>query len=263
MTDKSPSEILERQSSRSNWSGAEGGNVKHIVRCLDLFCCGGGAGSGYAQAGMEVTGVDIESQPQYPFAFVQGDALEYLCEHGHKFDFIHASPPCQGYSSHVSSRSSRWVPTAGKDEPKLIADVRALLQESGKPWVIENVMGARHSMNATLLLCGTMFGLPTPRHRLFETSWMVMQPHHPPCRGVAKAYAAKRGWEYRDMTVTGKGRRKGTAQRWAEVLGIGHALTQHQLAEAIPPAYTRWIGEQFLTANIALCVKTHSKESAQ
>ena len=223
--------------------------MKAIVRCLDLFCCGGGAGSGYAKAGMEVTGVDIEPQPQYPFTFAQADALEFLREFGHEFDFIHASPPCQGYSSHVSSRSSKWVPHSGKDEPRLISAVRDLLREIGKPWVIENVMGARREMNATLLLCGSMFGLPTSRHRLFETSWMVMQPHHPPCRGIAKDYAAKRGWEYRDMTVTGKGRRRGTAQRWAEVLGMGHAMTQHQLAEAIPPAYTEWIGREFLKAN--------------
>jgi DNA (cytosine-5)-methyltransferase 1 len=221
--------------------------MKPLVRCLDLFCCGGGAGTGYSMAGMEVTGVDIDPQPQYPFAFVQSDAVEFLCKFGHEFDFIHASPPCQGYSSHVSSRSSKWVPHDGKDEPRLIAKVRDALREVGKPYVIENVMGARSEMNATLMLCGTMFGLPIARHRLFETSFMVTQPEHDNCRGVAKKYAARRGWEYRDMSCTGKGRRKGTAIRWAEVLGVSHAMTQHQLAECIPPAYTRWIGEQFLS----------------
>ena len=216
------------------------------VRCLDLFCGGGGAGSGYAKAGMIVTGVDIAPQPQYPFTFVQSDAVEYLYKFGQDFDFIHASPPCQGYSNHVYSCSSKWVPHSGKDEPRLIEIVRDRLIEIGKPWVIENVIGARHEMDANLLLCGSMFGLPTPRHRLFETSFPLTQPPHPNCRGNAKNYAETHGWDCRDMCVAGKGRRKGTAQRWAKVLGVSHDRTQHQLAEAIPPDYTEWIGREFL-----------------
>lgn len=215
------------------------------VKCLDLFCCGGGAAAGYAAAGMIVTGVDIEPQPNYPFAFVQSDAIEYLKKHGGEFDFIHASPPCQGYSSHVVSRSSKWVPHLGKDEPRLIDAVREVLLRLGKPFVIENVMGARNDMRTDLLLCGTMFGLPISRHRIFETSFEIAQPNHPKCKGVAKSFAEIRGWEYRDMSVTGKGRRAGTADRWKEILGIEHAMSQHQLAEAIPPAYTRYIAEQW------------------
>lgn len=216
------------------------------MRLLDLFCCGGGAARGYAQAGFEVVGVDIEPQPNYPYQFCQADALSFLDAHGSSFDAIHASPPCQGYSSHVSSISSRWVPTKGKDEPRLIAQVREKLQAIGKPYVIENVMGARSEMQATVVLCGTMFGLPIPRHRLFECSFPVAQPPHPACRGVAKRFAAARGWEYRDMSVTGKGRRAGTAERWKELLGLEGSMTQHQLAEAIPPAYTEYIGRQIL-----------------
>jgi DNA (cytosine-5)-methyltransferase 1 len=218
------------------------------VKLLDLFCCGGGAARGYAAAGFQVTGVDLEPQPAYPYAFHQGDALEYLAAHGHAFDLIHASPPCQGYSRHVSSRASEWVPTLGKDEPRLIAAVRELLDTIGKPYVIENVMGARSDMRADLTLCGTMFGLPIARHRLFEASFPIAQPEHPPCRGVAKAYAAERGWAYRDMSVTGKGRHAGTSDRWKEILGIdpAAAMTQHNLAECIPPAYTEYIGRQVM-----------------
>lgn len=221
-------------------------NVSQKPRLLDLFCCGGGAAMGYSRAGFQVVGVDIEAQPNYPFEFVQGDAMEYLAKYGAEFGLIHASPPCQGYSRHVSSRASKWVPTLGKDEPRLIAAVRTILAASGKPWVIENVMGARAEMNAGLTLCGTMFGLPICRHRLFETSFRVIQPFHPKCRGVAKAHAIAKGWEYRDMSVTGKGRRAGTSARWAQLLGVTWPMSQHQMAEAIPPAYTEYVGNEFL-----------------
>lgn len=216
---------------------------------LDLFCCGGGASEGYSRAGFTVTGVDIQAQPEYRHTFHQGDALEYLEAYGDTFDVIHASPPCQGYSSHVSSASSAWTPTKGKDEPRLIGHVRELCQRIGKPYVIENVMGARRSMNANLMLCGTMFGLPIARHRLFETSMWIPQPNHEDCRGVAKRFAAEKGWEYRDMSVTGKGRRAGTSARWKEILGITWNLRQSQLAEAIPPAYTEYIGTYILREN--------------
>ena len=106
------------------------------MRCLDLFCCGGGAGMGYHLAGMEVVGVDIEPQPKYPFAFVQEDALEYLAAHGHEFDFIHASPPCQGYS-HLTPAKNKG------DHERMIPAVRELMIKTGKPYVIENVAGAR------------------------------------------------------------------------------------------------------------------------
>ena len=126
--------------------------MKAIVRCLDLFCCEGGAGMGYHLAGMEVTGVDIAKQPRYPFAFAQADALEFLREFGDEFDFIHASPPCQGYS-HLTPAANRG------DHAKLIPAVRELLEASGKPWVIENVQGARRELRDPVMLCGSMFGL--------------------------------------------------------------------------------------------------------
>ncbi len=226
-------------------------DAKRPVRVLDLFCCEGGAARGYAAAGMEVVGIDIENRGKnYPFEFHQADAIAYLLAHGRKFDLIHASPPCQGYSPHVSSRSSKWVPTLGKDEPRLIEPLRAALEAVNRPYVIENVMGARDALNPNLLLCGTMFDLPISRHRLFETSFAVKQPEHGQCRGVAKRFAAERGWEYRDMSVTGKGRRAGTAERWREIMGIHdeHPMSQSAIAEAIPPAFSLYIGVQFMVA---------------
>lgn len=188
-----------------------------VLKALDLFCCGGGASRGLALAGFEVTGVDIEPQPNYPFNFIQGDALTVDLS---GYDLVWASPPCQGYSKHVSSQSSKWTPTKGRDEPKLISLVRKRLQSCGVPYVIENVRGAKDHMINPIQLCGTMFGLPISRHRWFESSWVITPPPHIKCRGVAKRFAEENGWEYRDMSVTGKGRRIGTSSRWKKFLGL-------------------------------------------
>lgn len=221
-------------------------------RLLDLFCGAGGAAMGYHRAGFEVVGVDIKPQPDYPFRFIQADVMQYTgdaldSDGTWVFDAIHASPPCQGYSPHVTS-DGKWDRTKGKDEARLIAAVRGLCEESGLPYVIENVVGARRELRGPLLLCGTMFGLPIPRHRLFESPFLGAwdAPLHPDCRGVAARYADKRGWDRRDMTVTGKGRNAGTSERWMEVMGIDWHMSQHQLREAIPPAYTEWIGRQLI-----------------
>ena len=217
-------------------------------RILDLFCGGGGAADGYARAGWEVVGVDIDPQPHYPFEFIQADALTFLTGFGGGYyDAIHASPPCQPYSKAVTSRSSKWNDTLGKDEPALIEPLRLLLRDTRLPYVIENVADARPHLCNPVTLCGSMFGLDIPRHRLFETNWPLMQPDHPVCRGMAKRAAARRGWDYRDMSVTGKGRNAGTADRWAELLGMDRVMRQHDLKEAIPPAFTEHVGRWLLT----------------
>jgi len=208
------------------------------MRILDLFCGGGGAAAGYANVGWEVIGVDIDPQPSYPFLMIRADWSQVSSS---GFDAIHASPPCQPYSSAVSSRSSKWNDTLGKDEPALIEPLRAHLMASGLPYVIENVIGAPLE---GFVLCGSMFGLDIPRHRIFETNVPMIAPLHPDCRGIAKRASERRGWDYRDMSVTGKGRHAGTSERWAELLGITHPMRQHDLKEAIPPAYTEWIGNQ-------------------
>jgi len=217
------------------------------MRVLDLFCGGGGAAEGYRRAGCELVGVDLDDHSAnytHVGRFYQADALEFLRLNGHLFDLIHASPPCQAYSTAVVSKSSRWNHTRGKDEPMLIEPLRELLEASGKPYIIENVRGAREYLQDPIELCGTMFDLPTSRHRYFECYPRLAAPAHPKCIGVAKRFAAEKGWEYRDMSVTGKGRRAGTAERWKEILGIEHHMTQHELAESIPPAYTHYLAKQ-------------------
>jgi DNA (cytosine-5)-methyltransferase 1 len=131
------------------------------VKLLDTYCGAGGCAVGYHRAGFEVVGVDINPQPRFPFEFHQGDAIEYIREHGHEFDVIHASPPCQ--------RFSEATPMERRDKhPDLIAPTREAMQATGKPYVIENVENARAELANPVKLCGTMFGLPIWRHRYFE-----------------------------------------------------------------------------------------------
>ena len=296
------------------------------VRLLDLFCGAGGAAMGYHRTGFdEIVGVDNVHQPRYPFEFVQADALEYLAEHGHDYEAIHASPPCQGYSI---MHNLPWL--RGREYPLLILPTLSMLEGLGKPYVVENVMGARHG-SATLRkrgleshglkagwLCGAMFGLPFYRHRLFETNWMWLAPGHPRHksqrprgitsdsrgRGITEQVVANpvnSEWrQYHDgalnilsgyekvpfsyPTIVGErlranGRPKdskiGLSNGMPETqlanwqngaqgngVGIGHAkgwrlaaeamgidwMKRDELTQAIPPAFTEFIGRQLLEA---------------
>ena len=140
------------------------------MRILDLFCCAGGSAKGYANAGFDVVGVDVEPQPHYPYEFHQSDALSFPFD---GFDAIHASPPCQGYSVTRAMHQ-------GKQHPMLIESTRARLVSSGLPYVIENVPGA--PLQNPVTLCGEMFGLRVIRHRLFESNFYIPQPRHAPHR---------------------------------------------------------------------------------
>lgn len=203
-------------------------------RLLDLFCGAGGAGMGYHRAGFDVTGVDINPQPRYPFAFIQGDALEYVRQHGHEFDAIHASPPCQAFTS----LQGRWR----REYPDLIAATRAEIQGTGRPYVIENVAGA--PLINPLMLCGSMFDLRVIRHRLFECSpsiwWSPGDCTHPRGAVGRRGHLGDREW----MTVTGHFSDVAKAR---VVMGIDW-MAQRELSQAIPPAYTEWIGRQLLAA---------------
>lgn len=145
-----------------------------LVRLLDLFCCEGGAGAGYTRAGFAITGVDITPQPKNPHRVIVADAVEYVRAHGHEYDAIHASPPCQAYSKALRHMA--------KPQPMLIDAIREALEDSGKPWVIENVVGAPLANCSDLFgahgveLCGTMFGLQIYRHRIFQTSFPIHAP---------------------------------------------------------------------------------------
>ena len=211
---------------------------------LDAFCKAGGASVGYARAGFQVIGVDLHPQPRYPFPFVQAEAVGYIARYGYQYDAIHASPPCQGYTA------MRHAPGA-LGAPRLIEVVRQRLVETGRPYIIENVPGA--PLQAPLVLCGSMFGLGAQgcwlqRHRLFETSVPLVQPAcaHPagPVIGVYGGHARRR--------AAGHGGR-GTRDIWqgghraaaAEALGIDW-MTLEELSEAIPPAFTEYVGRRLL-----------------
>jgi DNA (cytosine-5)-methyltransferase 1 len=227
-------------------TNSDGGLPPAKPRLLDLFCGAGGCAVGYARAGFEVVGVDHVKQPRYPFEFVQGDALEYLAAHGPEFDAIHASPPCQGYS-----QTRFVVSTKGKDYPQLLGKTRSAMEATGLPWVIENVPGAPMG---GVELCGTMFGLGVRRHRLFEASFLLVGPavgctHRGSDLGVyagkvtrlgtkAAAYVASSGrTHYRPQLAS---RPEG-----AEAMGIGW-MNPAELSQAIPPAYTEFVGRQLI-----------------
>lgn len=203
-------------------------------RCLDLCCAGGGASFGYEQAGFEVTGVDIEFQPKYKSTFFQEDAIEFLKRYHHDYDFFHASPPCQEYS--LSTKQFRMK---GKQYPQLISQLRTEFIKIGKPYVIENVPGS--PLLNPIMLCGTMFGLPTYRHRLFESNVHLFQPMHekhlqPNCR-MGRKPKSNEFIQYVGHFSGIKIVQKFTGLHW---------LGQKELAQSIPPQYTYYIGLQII-----------------
>lgn len=209
------------------------------VKLLDLYCCQGSAGYGYEQAGFDVTGIDLCPQPKHRGKFIQSDAIDYLLEHGHKYDFIHASPPCQEYS--MSSKQFRLL---GKKYPTLIEATRAALLKIGKPYVLENVPGS--PLINPVTLCGTMFGLPTYRHRLFETNWDLPQPLHMP--HVAKQ--AKMGRSIKEGEFIQYMGHFSGVQYVKDFTGC-QWMDQYGLAQSIPPQYTKYIGLKYLSSKIS------------
>ncbi|GIW60772.1 MAG: hypothetical protein KatS3mg087_1838 [Patescibacteria group bacterium] len=156
-------------------------------KLLDLFCGAGGAGMGYHLAGFDVTGVDIKPQPSYPFRFVQADAFEFLEEFGHEYDVIHASPPCQAHTPVRNINKNLY----NRDRyPDLIEQTRSALRETGKIYVIENVVGA--PLVNPILLCGEMFGLRVFRHRLFEVNRFILAPPHPKHSRTSTSFGTKK-----------------------------------------------------------------------
>lgn len=214
-------------------------------RILDLYCCQGGAGRGYAEAGLEVIGVDIDPQPRYPYPFIQSDAVALLGRLAEgrvieaagrgftvdDFDAIHASPPCQLYSNAHKLRAN--------EHPDLVGPTRELLSQIGLPWVIENVPGA--PLIEPVELCGAMFGLGTYRHRLFESNWAIEVPEHP-AHTTKTTKMGRAPVEGEMMHVVGNF--SGVAKA-KEAMGIDW-MNRDGLRESIPPAYTRFIGEQIM-----------------
>jgi DNA (cytosine-5)-methyltransferase 1 len=212
-------------------------------RLLDLFCGAGGAAMGYHRAGFEVVGVDIKPQPRYPFEFIQADALWWIGKNGAwEFDAIHASPPCQ---THVKGMAA--VNRAlGREyaHVNLIPETRELLRATGLPYVIENVVGA--PLENPVRLCGSSFNLAVRRHRLFECSFPLLVP---PCD-----HSRQNGDHWTSFRPNGETRRSKVVQvygqaaerhEWGPAMGIDW-MTYAELAEAIPPAYTEFIGEALM-----------------
>lgn len=214
-------------------------------RLLDLFSCAGGAAMGYHRAGFDVVGVDIVPQPRYPFTHVVSDALEYLAAHGHEYDAIHASPPCQAYSTITKMHGSAQVAS----HPDLVAPSRDLLRSIGRPYVIENVAGA--PLIDYVTLCGSMFGLGLHpdrpvylrRHRIFESPVWISPPG--PCAHDGTALQVNGhpgGSSKRDPKAA-----FGSSAEWARAMGIDW-MQAPEMAEAIPPAYTEWVGRALIDA---------------
>jgi DNA (cytosine-5)-methyltransferase 1 len=238
--------------SRNGHGRRNNGSLGRKFRLLDLFCCAGGAGAGYSRAGFEVVGVDNKPQPNYPFPFIHADALKLDHEFMASFDAVHASPPCQSYSD-LAKRNGN-----GHMWPRLIEPVREMLIKTGLPYVMENVEGA--PLLNPVVLCGTMFpGLRVIRHRLFEANFMIMTPPHSKHPKVhtfdkRKSHYGKTN-DMRDFVqVTGGGNCSIAAAR--DAMGIDW-MTKNELNEAIPPAYTQFIGEQ-LRAYLLTGANTHA-----
>lgn len=210
-----------------------------MVKLLDLFCCAGGASVGYDRAGFEVTGVDISPQPNYPFTFIQEDAIEYVRKYGHLYDVVVGSPPCQSSSALTKGTNK------GNVYPDFIPQLRQEFAKLKVPTVIENVAGA--DIRKDLKLCGEMFGLGVIRHRFFEIDRIkIDQPEHKKHRGRVAGW---RHGEYFDgpyFAVYGEGGGKGTVAQWQTAMGIDWTDVRKELAEAIPPKFAEYIGTQIM-----------------
>ena len=196
-----------------------------------MFCGAGGVSRGLSDAGFEVVGVDLVEQPRYPFEFRRGDAL--AVDLG-GFDLVWASPPCQRYMTGGVVRRER--------APDLIGPVRKRLKAWGGPWIIENVPGA--PMRRDVMLCGSMFGLPLRRHRLFEMSFEV--PKQPGCRHaevgpIVGVYGHPHG-----KAGAWPGMRPSTIETWREAMGIDW-MNAKEITQAIPPAYAEFLGQAALS----------------
>ena len=211
-------------------------------KLLDLFCGAGGAAMGYHRAGFEVVGVDIKPQKHFPFEFHQADAMTYPLE---GFDVIHASPPCQRYSRAMS------LPGCNRNSyPDLIDPCRERLKKSGVRFIIENVEGS--PLVNPLRLCGSSFGLMVRRHRLFETGRFSITLFPPCSHGIhKKVHPIGVGVKGREGTLSyvvscfGHSRFKGDTELRKKAMGVDW-MSIDELSEAIPPAYTEWIGRQIM-----------------
>lgn len=227
------------------------------IKLLDLCCKAGGCSMGYYQAAIdlgleiEITGVDIEPQPNYPFNFIQSDAVEYFQNNHQNYTHFHASPPCQNYTNSTSQYRKE-----GKKYRDNLADIQLLFNScTTKPAVIENVMQA--PIRGDIILQGNQFGLKVIRRRKFELiNWFALSP------GIDSYSGSVKSGDY--VSVFGKAslvkvngyppckfRKKTIRETWAYAMGIDWYMSDIELSEAIPPAYTKYIGREFFKQQTA------------
>jgi DNA (cytosine-5)-methyltransferase 1 len=218
-------------------------------RLLDLYCCRGGGAKGYVAAGWEVVGVDIDTQPLYPYEFHQADALEVLPTlvgggtwQGYTledFDAIHASPPCQAFTVYGNNRAH-----VRDDHPNLIPATRDLLKQARLPYVIENVPGAKAELRSPAQICGTGLGVRVRRHRLFEANWPLVGV---PCdhgRFTDRIFPGSSN-RPNGRTVMNVGEYRVPLETQREVMQMPWS-DLHGISQAIPPAYAEHIGRQLI-----------------
>ena len=210
--------------------------VLREMRLLDLFCGAGGAAMGYHRVGFEVVGIDINPQPNFPFEFIQADAMTFPLD---GFDVVHASPPCQRFSiaRHIHGNADKY--------PDLITPIRKRLQDWGGLYVIENVLGA--PLINPIMLCGLMFDLKVLRHRLFETKPFILAPPHPTHRNiVTKSFRTYSAFRNGATHITLAGHNFSRIDAVIALNGDCAWMTRRELSQAIPSAYTEYIGRAIM-----------------
>jgi hypothetical protein len=196
---------------------------------------------GYARAGFEIIGIDQRPMPDYPFEFVQGDALRLVSRYAKGCVAVHASPPCHA-SSLMTKGTNREISSRYVD---LIAATREALWKTHLPTVIENVQGAAVRKDVTL--CGEMFGLRVIRHRHFELGrWRVIEPDHIEHKGNANGWRHRQWLQGYYYQVHGTGGSRGTLEEWSAAMGIDWMHSKAVMSQAIPPAYTEWLGHALM-----------------
>lgn len=224
------------------------------IKLLDLCCGAGGCSFGYKKAAdnlgidIEITGVDIKQQKNYPYKFILGDALEFLKQHGKDFTHIHCSPPCQAFTHTSNKKLKDFKIDPESHKAEMLYHIRPMMYDLGRPGVLENVPGS--PLIRDIELKGQMFGLKVIRRRVFETvNWFMMKP------GMGRYKGTILHGDY--VEIAGKGAKQsrvgvrfkvpGETVREMRSFAMGiDWMTVNEMTEAIPPAYTEYIGEQFL-----------------